>query len=257
MTDVRYTVYWQPGCTSCLKAREFLATHAIDFESINVRATPGAEERLRALGARSIPVIARGQDWTYAQDLDDVARFLGIVVDRVRLPAATLIRRVCALLTAAARYTAQLPESVLETPLPGRTDRAGADLAFHVPMIVQGFLVAAKGGQLSFDVFERRPAGTARAVPELVTLQRETSQALERWWRDVAYAPPAAVDTYYGRQTLDSVLERTAWHVAQHTRQLESLAAGGGRLPEGALTDAELGGLPLPEGLWDPEFKGY
>jgi len=66
--------------------------------------------------------------------------------------------------------------------------------------------------------------------------------------------PPASVETYYGRQTLQGLLERTAWHVAQHCRQLESLlreASGG---VDGPLTDRELGGLPLPEGLWDGEL---
>jgi hypothetical protein len=37
-------------------------------------------------------------------------------------------------------------------------------------------------------------------------------------------------------------------------RQLESLVSAAGVLPEGALGDDELGGLPLPEGLWDREI---
>ena len=29
-------VYWQPGCSSCLKTKEFLETNNIKFESINI-----------------------------------------------------------------------------------------------------------------------------------------------------------------------------------------------------------------------------
>ena len=29
-------VYWQPGCSSCLKTKEFLLEHGIPFESVNV-----------------------------------------------------------------------------------------------------------------------------------------------------------------------------------------------------------------------------
>ena len=29
-------VYWQPGCSSCLKTKEFLLANGMEFESINV-----------------------------------------------------------------------------------------------------------------------------------------------------------------------------------------------------------------------------
>ena len=41
---------WQPGCSSCLRTKEFLSHNGVDYESINVRGT-GMEE-LRKLGAR-------------------------------------------------------------------------------------------------------------------------------------------------------------------------------------------------------------
>jgi hypothetical protein len=33
-------VYWQPGCSSCLRAKAFLAEHGIPFVSMNVLADP-------------------------------------------------------------------------------------------------------------------------------------------------------------------------------------------------------------------------
>ena len=254
VASARYTVYWQPGCTSCLKTKEFLRRNGIDFDSVNVRTEAGALERLGALGARSIPVIQRGSDWTYGQDLDDVARFIGVAVDRPRLSPSTLASRVQQLLAAAGRYTAALPDSALETLLPGRSDRACADLAWHVPMIVAGFLAAVDGGNLSFDYFEDRPTANLRMRDSLLSKQREIAARFEHWWLTKADLLPPLVDTYYGRRPTESVLERTAWHVAQHVRQLESLLHHHGVEPNGPLTDTELGGLPLPEGLWDPEI---
>ena len=250
----RYTVYWQPGCTSCLKTKEFLSHHRIEFESVNVRTDPAALERLTALGARSIPVIVRGADWTYGQDLDDVARFIGVGIDRARLPAAGLALRIERLLSAASRYTTDLSDSSLETLLPGRADRAAADLAWHIAMIVAGFVAAARGGCLSYDYFERRPTGADRGRTPLIAMQRTIAAQFADWWQTEADRLPDTVDTYYGRRATATVLERTAWHVAQHVRQLESLLRQEGREPELPLTDAELGGLPLPEGLWDPEI---
>jgi len=63
MVERGYTLYWQPGCTSCLRTREFVSQHGIAFEAASVRATPGTGERLAALGARSVPVLAQGTTW--------------------------------------------------------------------------------------------------------------------------------------------------------------------------------------------------
>jgi glutaredoxin len=258
-----YAVYWQPGCTSCLQAKEFLARRGIAFESINVRVVPGARAALEALGARSVPVIARGAEWTSGQDLDALAHFVGVAARRERLPEAELELRLARLLAAARRYTEQLPDERLEQLLPGRDDRAGIDLAFHIPMIVVGFLDAAGGGSLRLEHFTRRPQGAQRTRAGVLHFQDEVQAAWSAWraGRPGAAAtpspasapPPVVVETYYGRQTLHGLLERTAWHVAQHCRQLESLvgAANGGI--DGPLTDRELAGLPLPAGLWDHE----
>jgi arsenate reductase-like glutaredoxin family protein len=32
----RIRVYWAPGCTSCLRTKEFLTKQGIDFDSVNV-----------------------------------------------------------------------------------------------------------------------------------------------------------------------------------------------------------------------------
>ena len=34
--------YWQPGCTSCLRMKEFLAKHGVPFVSVNVLEDPHA-----------------------------------------------------------------------------------------------------------------------------------------------------------------------------------------------------------------------
>jgi glutaredoxin len=60
-------VYWQPWCTSCLRVREFLEKRGIAFDSVNVLEREGAMEELRGLGARSVPVVARGGEFVFAR----------------------------------------------------------------------------------------------------------------------------------------------------------------------------------------------
>jgi glutaredoxin len=246
------TVYWQPGCTSCLKTKEFLRSHGVVFESVNVREDPGAFAKLTALGARSVPVVARSDEFVYGQDLATVARFVGIDAALDSLATPVLVSRLLALLDTAAALAEQLPPDVLRKPLPGR-NRTHLDLAYHVSQVVVGFLDAALGGRLTFEHFERKPPGHLGAAADVAQLIRSVSQALAVWWGANQARLPAGLDTYYGRQPLHAVLERTTWHVAQHVRQLERLLELRGVQPQPRLAPALLAGLPLPDDVWDAE----
>jgi glutaredoxin len=248
----QYTVYWQPGCTSCLKTKEFLRARGIEFESVNVREDPGAMAALEKLGARSVPVVARGTEFAYGQDLDAIARFVGIDLERVKLDVPVLVSRLLALLDCAAHLTEQIPAAALQTRLPGR-ERTHLDLAYHVSQIVIGFLDAALGGRLTFEHFERKPPGHVLTASDAARLTRSVSQALAVWWSANRSRLPEALDTYYGRQPLRAVLERTTWHVAQHGRQLQRLLELQGLSPAPGLPPALLAGLPLPADVWDAE----
>lgn len=252
MTTEPLRLFWQPGCTSCLKAKEFLSRHGIAYKSINVRASAEAMAALEALGARSVPVIARGGAFCFAQELDDVARFLGLDWKAERLPVATLIERVQSLLRVSERLARQMPNAAFETPIQGRPDRTFGDIPFHIAMIVEGFLDAAKGDALTFQHFERRAEGASR-TPDGVAHSISETAARFAAWRAHGVAPEQSLRTYYGTQPLPGVLERTAWHVAQHARQLEHIIRGLGLAPAAALGAPELAGLPLPEGVWDKE----
>ena len=52
-------VYWQPGCSSCLKTKEFLLEHGVAFQSVNVLEDDSGFEELRALGLKLVPIVAR------------------------------------------------------------------------------------------------------------------------------------------------------------------------------------------------------
>lgn len=254
MVEPELIVYWQPGCTSCLRAKEFLREHGVAFRSVNVRTEPRAMTELAAIGVRSVPVVRRGDDFVLGQDLGALAAFIGVTFGAERLPPSLLIERLCALLEAGAAFTRALSPEKAETLIAGRPDRAYLDLGFHMAMIVQGFLDAAEGGELTFEHFERRPPEGTRNTAHVATTMDERRAALSRWWQRASGRLPTTLKTYYGEQPWHGVLERTAWHVAQHARQLEhicvALGVGGGT----RLSARELAGLPLPDAVWDKEI---
>ena len=56
-------LYWQPGCSSCLKMKEFVLGHGIPFESVNVLEDEDGFKTLEKLGIRMVPIAARGDVW--------------------------------------------------------------------------------------------------------------------------------------------------------------------------------------------------
>jgi glutaredoxin len=70
-------VYWQPGCSSCLRTKEFLIANGVEFESINVLEDEKGFQELEALGVRLVPIVARGKDWANGAVFRDVARVAG------------------------------------------------------------------------------------------------------------------------------------------------------------------------------------
>jgi glutaredoxin len=245
-------VYWQPGCTSCLRTKEFLSQHGVDYESINVRATPGAMEELAGFGLRSVPAVSNGERAIYAQEIREVAAFVGIDFEQRALPPDELIARLDRILAAAERYLGQLPDVRIDDRLPGR-NRSWRDLGYHLFVIVQGFLDAARGGELTEEHFLRKPPPEIAGFGDCAAFGAVVREDLADWWIAVGRALPGEVSTYYGRQPAHTVLERSCWHVAQHVRQLMALLEIAGISPDGPLGPAELDGLPLPEKVWDSE----
>ncbi len=105
LASERIRAFWQPGCTSCLRMKEFLTKHGVEYESINVHGNPEGMEQLRALGARSVPIVARGNQFVFAQSLGDVIEFLRLDIRLPeRLSPDDLIKKIELVLAAAARY---------------------------------------------------------------------------------------------------------------------------------------------------------
>ena len=253
-TDDRIRVYWQPGCTACLRTKEFLTRHQVPFLSRNVLDDPAAYEELRRFGLRQVPIVTRGDRWANGQVLADVARVAGIDLRaQDPLPVAELRRRLQAILAAAERYTAQLPEDQLGTLLPNRP-RTYAELAYHIFNIADAFVEHGEGTPLVYESYNRTPPADRRTRAHLVAYGRGVQQRVEKWFDEHGQGADwtARANVYYGAQTLHQFLERTTWHAGQHVRQLmwvlESLL---GIAPDRPLLPETFRGLPMPESVWD------
>ena len=251
----RVRVFWQPGCTSCLRTKEFLTRAGVDYESINVHGNDAAMAELAKLGARSVPIVARGEKFVFAQTIGDVIGFLGLKVQpQAPLAPEALMAKLDLVLTAAARYVRQIPAAALEQPFRNR-NRPIRALAFHVFRIVEGFLESMDDGrELTYERIMRDNAPADMTPEDLARYGEGVLARAKKWWAaypDKRCAQPMA--TYFGAHPMHLVLERTVWHPAQHTRQLMLVLESLGIAPERALGAADLAGLPLPEKAWDED----
>ena len=249
MTDLR--VYWRPGCSSCVKVKEFLTNLGVEYQSINVSARPEAMEELRELGVRTVPVVARGKEYVFAQELADVSQFIGRKVDFRRLPPAALHQKWQAVLAAAQRHVMQIPaERLPERATPGR-DRSIRDLAYHVYQVPDAFLQAVEDGAQDLTaVYNAPPPANVTKVDDIRAYGASVAKRLEAWWRrEGKRAESAKVETYYGEQPLHHVMERCTWHSAQHARQIIAVLERFGIRADGPLTREDYAGLPMPEAL--------
>src|SRR5216683_81722 len=251
----RVKVFWQPGCTSCLRTKEFLTKSGVDYESINVHDNPAGMEELRKLGARSVPIVARGDKFVFAQTLTDVVKFLDLKVRlQERLSPDELVKKIGLVLPAAGRYVRQIPAEWLEKPFRNR-NRPIRVLCHHVFRIVEGFLESMEDGrELTYERIMQDAAPTIRTGDDIARYGANVFARLQDWWKTYPDRSCSRVmDTYFGKHPLHVVLERTAWHPAQHTRQLMLILDTLKIEPERRLTAADLAGLPLPDKAWDDE----
>ena len=208
---------------------------------------------MQRLGARSLPVLSRGDKFTFAQNLAQVVAFLKL--DEKAGPVLSpsqLVERSLRFVDAALVIVPLMPEDRLETLTPGRP-RSYARLAHHMFRIQEAFVEVAGGA-----FFAAALPGEVKHPEEMASTAALTDyggrvrQKVDTWWATTPdKQAQAVVETYYGPQTLHEVQERATWHIAQHCRHWMMLLEMARIAFERPLADANFADLPMPTQVWD------
>lgn len=243
------SVYWKPGCSSCLKAKEFIEEQGIAYESINVIEDHDAMQEVLGAGLRSIPVVRKGNQYIYAQSLDEVAALLGISRNHVRLPHDQLLERWDSVLDRAKEIIGAFSDELLERPAIAVRQRSIKEVCSHIFQINEAFLMSLEDASVDARALGTDPRENIVTRADLMAYIESVHTRYRRWLSDGGLRKiPQRMSTYYGEQDSGQVLERAVWHSAQHARQLDHVAAG---LGAELVIPAELySGLPMPKRLW-------
>jgi hypothetical protein len=208
---------------------------------------------LQRLGARSIPVLSRGDKFVFAQNIAQVVAFLKL--DEKTGPVlspAQLVERMQRFIDAALVIIPLMPDAKLDTEVPNRPRKYRA-VAHHMFRIPEALVEAAGGAFFSHGLASAvaRPEDIANTAG-LAAYGRGVREKVADWWQSTAdKSAEQTVQTYYGPQKLHDVLERSTWHIAQHDRQWMMLLEMAGIGFERPLADKDFADLPMPKQVWD------
>ena len=242
-----------PGCSSCVKVREFLKYLAVSYQSVNVLTDPKAESDLRNLGARSYPIVLLGRDFVCAQSLDDVAKFLGRDVTFERLSPAELMNRWFYFADIALELIDTIPQQHLQAlPIPNR-NRTVHGHSYHIFQVLEAFLQNAENGEEHFDkYFDAPPPQDVKTSADVRFYGELTTARLRHYWQTLADRSFSwTLKTFYGTQPSHHLLAHSVWHTAQHIRQLQVVLDSYNVTLNRRIDESKYEGLPMPTGVWE------
>jgi hypothetical protein len=217
---------------------------------VNVLEDPNGMAELQKLGVRSVPVLSRGDKFTFGQSTKQIVDFLGLhEKSGPELSTDELAARVDKFMGAALELIPLMPYDRLDTHVPGRP-RSYRTLAFHLFRVVVAFLDANDGTTLVQAMFREEPAPDADTAT-LVAYGEKVRGRFRDWWSKGDTSPTKSLPTYYGPQTLHELMERTTWHSGQHVRQYMMLLEKEGVAHHRPLDAADFAKLPMPQNVWD------
>ena len=205
---------------------------------------------LQRLGVRSVPVLSRGDKYTFGQSTKQIVDFLGLTEKSgPELSTDELAGRVAKFMDAALELIPLMPADRLDIHVPGRP-RSYRTLAFHLFRVVDAFLDANEDITLVQAMFREEPAADA-GTDALVAYGTKVRKRFATWWQDGNTSPAKSLQTYYGPQTLHELMERTTWHCGQHVRQYMMLLEKEGVSHHRPLVATDFAKLPMPQNVWD------
>lgn len=247
MADDSIEVYWVPGCSSCLRMKEFMETTALPFESVDLSVHPERGAKLERIGVHA-PAVVVGERGVQGIDLVGIAALVGYDYEPPAMLAPPVLReRYLRVLAALDRFVEQLTEADLDWRSPDN-QRSVRFLVAHAGTIMRMFVDTRHRDD--FDNSGAPPPALAADGDRAALLDwaRGTVAGFEEWWREIGHDDPfdRVLRTTWGHRTLHEVLERAVWHTAQHVRQLQDWMAKFGAPPAHPLSEEDLAGLPLP-----------
>jgi hypothetical protein len=202
-----------------------------------------------------VPVLAKAGEFIFCQNMEDVAEFVGLQGSgHSPLPPEMLFDKWITVLRASQRYIRQIPDPRFTERAIDNRDRSIRLLSHHIFRIGEAFLETAIDDVEYWTNNANVPPadGTCMTSVDIAAYGDGIIERIENWWAQLEdKSCRQKVKTFYGAPPLHQLFERSTWHSAQHARQIIAVIERFGIEPDVRLTDDDLAGLPLPQGIWE------
>ena len=198
-----------------------------------------------------VPAVAVGGRAVHGWNPAGYAELVGVdYKPAVKLAPAELAARLDTVLASAEALVRVIPESRMEWTPPER-NRPLADLAYHIFRLGVGFVEGVDHLTFGAHVHSEIAPPDLRTGEGLARYGALVRARVSGWFAGAGGDEfTRVVQTYWGPVPAHDLLERTAWHTAQHLRQLYVLAERLQITPPAPLPVASFEGLPMPASLW-------
>jgi hypothetical protein len=216
-----------------------------------VQENPAALEELKRLGVPRVPAVAVGDRVVHGWNPAGYAELVGVTYKpAVKLAPSVLAERLDRVLASTEALVRLIPDARMEWTPPERK-RPLADLGFHVFRLSLGFIEAADRGSFPASVHAETAPAELRTGEGLARYGALVRARLSGWFAGAGGDEfTRTIEAYWGPIGAHDLLERTAWHAAQHLRQLYILSGRIGLTPSAPEPIAAYEDLPLPAAIW-------
>jgi hypothetical protein len=216
-----------------------------------VQAHPEGYDELKRAGISRVPALTVGNRAAHGWNPPAYAELLGIpYTAKTKLPPAVLAQRLDIVLDTTQQLIRSVPDHHLDWRPPER-NRTFRNLGYHVFRLALAFVDGMDLGEFPESwLLDEAPTDLkdGEAIARYGALVRGR---ISGWFEGASPGEfERIIKVYYGPQSGHDLLERTAWHAAQHLRQLYVLCERLGITPPVPMPTHAFAGLPLPDALW-------
>jgi DinB family protein len=216
-----------------------------------VQANPAGYDELKRLGIARVPAVTVGDRAAHGWNPPAYAALLGIPYSAaVKLAPAELSKRLDIVLDTTQQLMRAVPERHLNWRPPER-NRTLRNLGYHVFRLSLAFVDGMDMGEFPESWLLDQAPDDLPDGPAIARYGALVRGRISGWFEGASPAEfERVIKVYYGPQSGHDLLERTAWHAAQHLRQLYALAERLEIAPPVPMPVDAFQGLPLPDALW-------
>ncbi len=216
-----------------------------------MQAHPEGHTELARLGVNRVPALTIGERVAQGWNPPAYAELLGIPYSATtKLSPAVLAQRLDIVLDTTQQLIRSVPDRHLDWRPPER-NRTFRNLGYHVFRLSLAFVDGMDLGEFPESwLLDEAPADLTDGA-SIARYGALVRGRIGGWFEGASPSEfQRIIKVYYGPQSGHDLLERTAWHAAQHLRQLYVLCERLGIKPPVPMPVHAFEGLPLPDALW-------